>query len=553
MPEKWAAALCVLLALVCLPALGEEGAFSGEWIIREEVQMEAGELRWFDDEGLCELAPNGKTAWSSSDPSAAKVDRWGNVRAADVDAVRQVYIVAERDGVSWSWKVTVRPLSREVLVLVNGEELADNAVWDLDANGAELQLSAQVLPEGAAQQVHFLVSGASLEESGLLTIPQDGVIKIEARAEDAGHAKAQYTLQAVHFVRTIAISGEGEVTSGRSIALQARCFPENASIKKVYWESSDPAVAAVDQNGNVTGGSGETISEALITACAADGSGVCAQFSVRVIPAAQKVTISHQGQPWPNNTILLDDSAVGGWMQLSAQVWPEQALAGVEWSSSDKSVVRIAADGRMEIVGKGRCRIAAKSADGSAVRILYVAVGDMDDLPYYLEIDKGNQVVRVYEKDENGLYTRLLRRMVCSTGKSDSGLENKLYTVHSTRARWMSTVVDGVMCQYGTRFEEHIWFHSLPYFGYNNSCMDMDAYAQLGSRASHGCIRLLAADAKWIYENAPKGTWTLVCRDERVESEYGAVCWPGAQNGWDPTDDAPENPYYDALYSSLAP
>ena len=37
---------------------------------------------------------------------------------------------------------------------------------------------------------------------------------------------------------------------------------------------------------------------------------------------------------------------------------------------------------------------------------------------YYIEVDTGNQVVTVFQKDDDGEYTRIVRRFVCTTGKT---------------------------------------------------------------------------------------------------------------------------------------
>jgi lipoprotein-anchoring transpeptidase ErfK/SrfK len=34
--------------------------------------------------------------------------------------------------------------------------------------------------------------------------------------------------------------------------------------------------------------------------------------------------------------------------------------------------------------------------------------------------------------------------------------------------------------------------------------------AKLGTPASHGCLRLAVADAKWIYDNVPQGTKVVI-------------------------------------------
>ena len=42
-----------------------------------------------------------------------------------------------------------------------------------------------------------------------------------------------------------------------------------------------------------------------------------------------------------------------------------------------------------------------------------------DPEKYYIELDTRNQVVTVYEKDDQGEYTRIVRRMLCTSGKTE--------------------------------------------------------------------------------------------------------------------------------------
>ena len=62
--------------------------------------------------------------------------------------------------------------------------------------------------------------------------------------------------------------------------------------------------------------------------------------------------------------------------------------------------------------------------------------------------------------------------------------------------------------------------------------------------ASHGCIRLTAADSKWIYDNCPSGTKVVIYNSPKA----GPLGKPKAQKlsghmGWDPTDPDIHNPY----------
>lgn len=339
---------------------------------------------------------------------------------------------------------------------------------------------------------------------------------------------------------------------GQSLQLSDASLCQELPDGETHWQSADSLVVSVDPQGRACAGRVERVTEVTITAERTDGQCTLTRLHrIAVLPVAQKITLCVSGSPWPSQAIVADTSAIGSVLAVSGQAWPEEAPQAITMEVRSGDSARLLPDGQLEIVGKGTCALYLQSDDGEVLRKIPIIVEDMDDHPYYMEIDAGNQVVRVYEEDEQGYYSRLTRRMVCSTGKNS--LKTGLYRMHSTRQSWITTILDGVMCQYGTRFREHFWFHSLPYQGYHRDRMDMAAYAQLGTNASHGCIRLLVADAKWIHDNVPAQTPIIYCKNDRDETEYGAVSWPAAQDGWDPTDPHPDNPYYDPSYTSELP
>src|SRR5690606_19148445 len=46
--------------------------------------------------------------------------------------------------------------------------------------------------------------------------------------------------------------------------------------------------------------------------------------------------------------------------------------------------------------------------------------GSQSSLKYMLEVDVTNQVITAYGQDSNGEYTKVVRRMICSTGKAST-------------------------------------------------------------------------------------------------------------------------------------
>lgn len=126
--------------------------------------------------------------------------------------------------------------------------------------------------------------------------------------------------------------------------------------------------------------------------------------------------------------------------------------------------------------------------------------------PYRLTIDLTNQVTTVYGLDENGDYTTLVRQMICSTGTDSDPTPIKTFVLNGRRERWAYFPKWGSYAQYWTRLDSLNAFHSVIYRSVDEMALATGSYTGLGKKASHGCVRLMIDDAKWIYDNCGKGT-----------------------------------------------
>ncbi len=141
-------------------------------------------------------------------------------------------------------------------------------------------------------------------------------------------------------------------------------------------------------------------------------------------------------------------------------------------------------------------------------------------IPYAMDVDVRNQVVKVFTYDENKEYTRLVRVMICSTGTTKYPSRPGTYVLNGRKARWCTFPKwGGGTAQYWTRIDAEIAFHSIMYVNYNPDKPKMDTYNHLGSRASHGCIRLHTTDAKWVYDNITAGTVVTIHNDGNTDKE----------------------------------
>ncbi len=165
------------------------------------------------------------------------------------------------------------------------------------------------------------------------------------------------------------------------------------------------------------------------------------------------------------------------------------------------------------------------------------------DAPYYIKINNQANVVTIYKKDSEGMYSVPIKAMVCSIG--DATPTSGVYTM-SDKYTWRLLQGD-VYGQYACRITGHILFHSVPYQKQDKSSLEWWEYDKLGTKASLGCIRLTVEDAKWIYDNCVSGT--------QVEFYYsadpGPLGKPTAEKisddesvrNWDPTDPDERNPW----------
>ena len=166
------------------------------------------------------------------------------------------------------------------------------------------------------------------------------------------------------------------------------------------------------------------------------------------------------------------------------------------------------------------------------------------DYPYAIVVDRGAQVVTILTVGETGDYDVVARQMICSTDKYNRKPTNGVYALDGEHKRWLTTLL-GSYAQYATRISGTILFHSIPYNKKREDRMMTEEYGKLGQNVSEGCVRLTCEDAKWIYENIPKGTLVRFVEGEYDAAQLEALAPPAlGQSGWDPTDASADNPDY---------
>ena len=194
---------------------------------------------------------------------------------------------------------------------------------------------------------------ATVDANGNIMGVSAGTAVITVTTDDGGHVAYCYVTVEPTPVTSVTIDGSTSVSVGGSTSLTADYGGASATVS---WTSSNPAVAIVDSDGNVTGVSAGT---AVITVSVTDSLGNTRTANCVVTVSANLVTSIEMQE-----TMSLQ---VGGSGILTVEVNPTTAdNMNVIWSTSNSNVA-IVVNGTVTAVGPGTAIITATAADGSGV------------------------------------------------------------------------------------------------------------------------------------------------------------------------------------------
>lgn len=123
---------------------------------------------------------------------------------------------------------------------------------------------------------------------------------------------------------------------------------------------------------------------------------------------------------------------------------------------------------------------------------------------FRLTVDLTNKVVKVYKKI--GSEYVLFRLMICTIGQKKYSTPKGTFYLTGYHVRFGYFSKYNCYAQYWSQIKGQILFHSILFNRREFTAYRTASYRNLGKSASHGCVRLSVPDAKWIYENCPKGT-----------------------------------------------
>ncbi len=131
----------------------------------------------------------------------------------------------------------------------------------------------------------------------------------------------------------------------------------------------------------------------------------------------------------------------------------------------------------------------------------------------------------------------------CSVG-ANNATPNGTFSIQD-HLRWHE-LIGPTWGQWCCHFAPSYLFHSLPYERPQDPySLQTDVYNYIGEAASHGCVRLTAIDAKYIYDHVPIGGEVEIFEGSEEDDPLGKPERPNVgswEHSYDPTDpELPEN------------
>lgn len=136
------------------------------------------------------------------------------------------------------------------------------------------------------------------------------------------------------------------INSGESVKLNGSAYPSNAEDQSITWESSDPSVATVDSNGNLT-----AVGVGNVVISAKTSRGTTSNFNLEVKEiVAESIVIEGKTEE-----IIIGETAV-----LSVSFSPDNTTyKDVVWKSDNESIASVDKNGKLTALGLGKTTITA--------------------------------------------------------------------------------------------------------------------------------------------------------------------------------------------------
>lgn len=298
---------------------------------------------------LPENATNKQVTWKTSDSKIATVDSTGVVTVLSEGTVDIIATAA--DGSNITGKATLAVAKKKTEEKPDpddsGKDPGQNPGGSGEVEpGKDPNKPAEEKPNGSGGQNGGSGTGAT----------GNTPVQTPAAPSAADEVKAtgiQVTAD-VKKADNMLVAGTMKLAPKKKMQLNVAFLPEDADEEEVTFTSSNPKVAIVDEDGEITAGKnpGKT------TITVKTERGLVKSFRIQVMKkAVTKVKLQ----------VKTKNLKVGKSMKVKATLSPNKKLASniIYWTSSNEDVVTVTQKGVIKGLKKGKAKITAVAADGS--------------------------------------------------------------------------------------------------------------------------------------------------------------------------------------------
>ena len=280
-------------------------------------------------------ANNPAVTFSSSDKSIATVDSKGVVKGVKAGQV-VITVKTEEGGYTAECAVTVK--QHVTSITIDKKNITITL-------GAEYKLNATVKPDDATEKGYTFSSSddkiVSVSEDGTIRALSCGTAVIKALSNE-NNKEATCKVTVIKPMEDIElITTQATIYNRKSVLLEYKILPEDATDKDVIFSSEDENIAVVNDKGLVTGvGKGET----YIVIRSANNAEIIKMCKVTVLQSADSVVTDK------DEYVLYENDS----LKIEAAVLPENAEnTAVYWACEDESIILLDANGNIKALKKG--------------------------------------------------------------------------------------------------------------------------------------------------------------------------------------------------------
>ena len=237
-------------------------------------------------------------------------------------------------------------LSESEVQIARGKNVKLSAVYDTDAYGKKVKLTWDTSDKAVAAVANGTVTGKGAG-SAEITCHADFP---DGTSADAVCRVSVYQPVASMTAKPLTMT----VPAGKTLNAVYEIKPADATYQAVAWTSSDPDIAAVDENGAITGvnlGKATVVGEL-------NEPGAAKQKSVKLTVTVTRGVESVHIAPYVK-------VAKGKSEKVTCDIQPGDATdKKIIWTSSNPKVAAVS-NGTIRGVGVGTCTVTAEAADGS--------------------------------------------------------------------------------------------------------------------------------------------------------------------------------------------